>query len=226
MITIKIAFVLRLVDDFSGKTIVNKKFVFRKEGRLVKPIQKEEGLYVFLEPMNDVEQIEIEGPEYHTCVIEVTKAKLDKKCPILNVRLYGKKGGKFSYTYSLVEGTLKREKEICQTQVCVKKESGIGISFKEIKIIEGRQHLVAYGFTKENILGKTFGLSSGNKMEVFVITDKIGINEYVIEGELTGKYPDRAPVQRIYRSVTDANGRYAIPVPEGELEQLSDVIML
>ena len=48
MIRMKIAFVLRLVDDFSGMDIRKTKFVFSIGGRVVHPIEKEEGLFVFI----------------------------------------------------------------------------------------------------------------------------------------------------------------------------------
>ena len=226
MVITKIAFVLRLVDDFSGKVILRKRFQFRKDGNLLKPIQKEEGLYVFLEPMNDIEQIEIEGFDYHSCVVEVDKAKLDKKNPVLNVRLYGRRGGSFSYAHSLLEGRLEEGETVFPALVCVPRRTGTGLSLKEIRKADGKQHLIAYGFTKEILQGKTFGLSSGDSMEVFIITERIGMNEYAIEGNITREYPDKTPIQRVYCSVTNKDGNYAIPVPDGEAEQACGVIVI
>ena len=49
MIQIRIAFVLRLVDDFTGACIKRKSFRFWTDEKILHPVQKEEGLYVFLE---------------------------------------------------------------------------------------------------------------------------------------------------------------------------------
>lgn len=224
MITTKVAFVLQLTDDFSGKVISRKKFMFQKNGQLLKPVEKEEGLYVFLEPMGDTEWILITGADYYPYMVKVEKETLDRQNPILNVRMYGRPGGSFPYRCSLLEG--KAEGKDLPVEVCGKKKKSTGISLKEIRTVDGEQHLIVHGFTKEQLIGKTFAMSSKKDTEVFVITEKVGMNEYKIEGALTGKYPDKTPIDRVYRSVTDENGNYAIPVEVGEQEQISEVIIL
>ena len=65
MIRMKIAFVLRMIDDFSGMCIHEKVFTFVANGRAVHPVEKKEGLYVFLEP-------------YETCTIYVDGKTTDE----------------------------------------------------------------------------------------------------------------------------------------------------
>ena len=49
MIRMKIAFALRLVDDYSGKDIRKNSFLFSIGERIVHPVEKENGLYIFLD---------------------------------------------------------------------------------------------------------------------------------------------------------------------------------
>ena len=44
MIRVKIAFVLRMVDDYSGQCIRKNRFLFTIGERVVHPVEKEEGL--------------------------------------------------------------------------------------------------------------------------------------------------------------------------------------
>ena len=88
MIQIRIAFVLRLVDDFTGACIKRKSFRFWTDEKILHPVQKEEGLYVFLEPLEHPARITIEGTDYYPCTVEVDKHILDPEEPIADIRLY------------------------------------------------------------------------------------------------------------------------------------------
>ena len=48
MIQMRMAFALRLVDDFTGQCIRKKGFLFSVEGRVIHPVEKDEGLYIFM----------------------------------------------------------------------------------------------------------------------------------------------------------------------------------
>lgn len=96
MIQIRIAFVLRLVDDFTGACIKRKSFRFWTDEKILHPVQKEEGLYVFLEPLEHPARITIEGTDYYPCTVEVDKHILDPEEPIADIRLYGRSGKVYS----------------------------------------------------------------------------------------------------------------------------------
>ena len=51
MIRHKLSFALRLIDDFTGKIVGKTSCIFQMDGRLISTIYKEEGLYLFMEPM-------------------------------------------------------------------------------------------------------------------------------------------------------------------------------
>ena len=92
MIRMKIAFALRLVDDYSGKDIRKNSFLFSIGERVVHPIEKENGLYIFLEPQEAVTRIHLEGPDYHACTVQVEKKLLSQEEPVAEVRMYRKPG--------------------------------------------------------------------------------------------------------------------------------------
>ncbi|MBR5509412.1 MAG: hypothetical protein IKV59_05110 [Lachnospiraceae bacterium] len=223
----KIAFVLRMVDDYSGQCIRKKKFCFSIGNRVVHPIEKAEGLYVFLEPQPDDVRVWIEGTDYHSCSVSIQKKLLNPEEPVADVRLYGKAGKGYSYSCGWLTGMLDKKEMQFPVQVCARKSRPTGLVLKECRQIEGEYWLFFQGFTRENLLGKPYLLESGEQAVPFILAEKRGINEYriEIEGE-PPKWKAGTPLERIYRSVTDAYGAYAIPVDHGEEELIQEVMIL
>ena len=73
MIQMRMAFALRLVDDFTGQCIRKKGFLFSVEGRVIHPVEKDEGLYLFMEPQESVTRVRIESTDYHSCSVLIEK---------------------------------------------------------------------------------------------------------------------------------------------------------
>ena len=118
MIQIRIAFVLRLVDDFTGTCIKRKSFRFWTDEKILHPVQKEEGLYVFLEPLEHPARITIEGTDYYPCTVEVDKHILDPEEPIADIRLYGRSGKVYSGGREYRTGNHSDKKErLCRIKV-------------------------------------------------------------------------------------------------------------
>lgn len=226
MIRMKIAFVLRLVDDFSGRDIRKRKFVFSIGGRVVQPIEKEEGLYVFLEPQEDETRVWIEGTDYYSCSALIQKKLLNPEEPIADVRLYGKAGRNLPYSYGVLEGVLNEKDIRFPAEVYAKRSKPTGLSLKEYRKAAG-DWLILQGFTQENLLGKPYMFQNRDETIAFILTEKQGINEYRIDflGEPPSKLKSGMPLERIYRSVTDEKGVYAIPVECGEEENIQDVMV-
>lgn len=228
MIQMKIAFVLRLVDDFSGQCIQKKKFIFSIGNRVVHPVEKPEGLYVFLEPLDSDTRIWIEGSDYYPCSVLVQKQKLSKEEPVAEIRLYGKIGKSFPYSCEFLTGMLANMQSHVPTEVYARRVRPTGLVFKEYKEIEGQHWIWFQGFTKEKLLGKPYVLGEEKEAVPFILMEKRGINEYRIE--LEGTFPMQiekgACLHRIYRSVTDEKGTYAIPVDSGEEQKIEEVMVL
>lgn len=224
MIRMKIAFVLRLLNDFSGSCIKERGFVFFVNGRVVHPVVKEEGSYVFLEPVETVTRLVIESPAYHTCSVVVDKRSLNPEEPVAEIRLYEKAGKQQSKNAAFLEGVYGKAKQY-PLEVYAKKSSPLGLLVKEYRNIEGEHWILFSGFTKESLLGKTWSIDDPKTPVLVILQEKRGINEYraeIIRGE-PEKIRSGTPVSRIYRSVTDRMGAYAIPVESGEENRIIEV---
>lgn len=227
MIRMKIAFVLRLINDYSGNCIKEKGFVFAANERVCHPVEKEEGLYVFLEPIENHTRIQIESPFYHPCSVVIDKTVLDPEEPIAEVRLYEKAGKQISKTAGFLTGTLEA---FCgyPVEVYAKKEKPLGLAVRECQKIGAEYWIQFSGFTKETLLGKTWMMADEKEPVLVILQEKRGINEY--RAEIIGGEPEKirsgTPVYRIYRSVTDRSGAYAIPVESGEETKILEVATL
>lgn len=224
MIRMKIAFVLRLINDFSGKCIREHGFTFLVNGRVVHPVIKEEGSYVFLEPMEKVTRLVIESPLYHSCSVSIDQSVLDPKEPIAEVRLYERAGKQISKTAAFLEGIYQNSSRY-PVEVYAIKSSPLGLQVKEYRRIEDGHWIIFSGFTKETLLGKTWILDDPDNPVLMILQEKRGINEYraeLIRGE-PEKIRSGTPISRAYRSVTDRFGAYAIPVESGEETKIIEV---
>lgn len=224
MIRMKIAFALRLINDFSGNCIKEKGFSFVINEKVVHPVAKEEGLYIFLEPMEERTRMWIESPYYHSCSVMIDKTVLDPMEPVAEVRMYEKAGNRVSRAVSFLTG-------ICETgkhspmEVYAKKSSPLGLVVKEYRRIEKEHWIIFSGFTMEKVLGKTWLLDQPKNPVFLILQEKRGINEYraeILRGD-PEKIRSGTPVYRIYRSVTDPQGGYAIPVESGEETKILEV---
>lgn len=227
MIRMKIAFVLRLINDFSGNCIKEKGFTFIINERTIHPVAKEEGIYVFLEPMEESTRVIIEHTDYHPCSVVIQKKLLNPEEPVADVRLYEKAGKRFSKNVSIYTGIFPTDRKM-PVEVYAKKSKALGLTVREYKNIEGEYWIMFSGFTKEQILGKTWLLEDPENPVVLILLDKRGINEYrveIISGE-PEKIRSGTPICRVYRSVTDRLGVYAIPVESGEETKILEVAAL
>lgn len=224
MIRMKIAFALRLINDFSGNCIKEKGFSFAINEKTVHPVIKEEGLYIFLEPMETYTRLRINSPYYHSCSVVIDKTSLDPMEPVAEVRMYEKAGNRVSKAVSFLMGSCQCENNHPK-EVYAKKSSPLGLQVKEYRRIEEEHWILFSGFTTEKILGKTWILDQPKNPVLLILQEKRGINEYraeIIRGE-PEKIRSGTPIYRIYRSVTDPHGGYAIPVESGEETKILEV---
>ena len=228
MIQIRIAFVLRLVDDFTGACIKRKSFRFWTDEKILHPVQKEEGLYVFLEPLEHPARITIEGTDYYPCTVEVDKHILDPEEPIADIRLYGRSGKVYSGSREYRTGVLNIKGQELPAEVYIRREKPTGLMYREYRKLENSHWILFQGFTKEDLIGKTCVLGRERDAFPFIIMEKRGINEYRIEpcGPVPDQIKEGEPLARIYRSVTDQDGSYAIPVEAGEGQSTEEVMLL
>ena len=77
MIRHKLSFALRLVDDFTGRKLPRTACIFKVDGRLITTTYKEEGFFLFMEPMEDPVTIQIEASDYFSKEVTVDQKKLN-----------------------------------------------------------------------------------------------------------------------------------------------------
>ena len=227
MIQMKIAFVLRLINDFSGKCIKEKGFTFKINDRIAKPVVKDEGVYVFLEPMETKTKVTIESVFYHSCSVWIDKKSLNPEEPVAEVRLYEKAGKQISRAAGILTGIYENEKKH-PVEVYAKKSNSLGLAVRGYRNIEGEHWFLFSGFTKETLLGKLWMIDDPENPVVMILDEKRGINEYhaeVLYGD-PEKVSSGTPIFRVYRSVTDRQGGYAIPVDGGEETKILEVFSL
>ena len=227
MIQMKVAFVLRLINDFSGKCIKEKGFAFKVNDRIVHPVVKDEGVYVFLEPMEAKTKVTIESVYYHSCNVWIHKKSLNPEEPVAEVRLYEKAGKQVSRTAGFLTGIYENADKY-PMEVYAKKSNSLGLTFREYRNIEGELWFLFSGFTKESLLGKLWMIDDPENPVIIILHEKRGINEYhaeVIHGE-PEKVRSGTPIVRVYRSVTDRQGGYIIPVDGGEETKILEVFTL
>ena len=153
MIRMKIAFVLRMIDDFSGSCINEKVFTFAVNGRVVHPVEKDEGLYVFLEPYEACTRVWIESAFYHSCSVMIDKRALNPAEPVAEVRLYAKSGRALLRAGGLYTGVYKEGKEF-PLEVYAKKSSTPGLIVREYRNIEGGHWWLFQDLRKKHFLEK------------------------------------------------------------------------
>lgn len=211
----KLSFALRLIDDFTGRKLSKVACIFKLDGRLISSIYKEEGFYLFLEPMERPCTMQIEAENYFPGVVLIDQKDLDPSYPVVEVRLYHKPGGQFPYRCSLCCGRIEPPNPGEPFMVYGINDKDSGYTLKAVRDVGENTMIELAGYNKEKLSGRVFGLGSGKNLEVFVILEKGGINDYLIAGKLKKPHKKGEKLLRVYRTYTDSEGNYVLPVEEG-----------
>lgn len=172
MIQMRMAFALRLVDDFTGQCIRKKGFLFSVEGRVIHPVEKDEGLYLFMEPQESVTRVRIESTDYHSCSVLIEKKQLNPDEPVADVRLYGKPGRGHPYPHEYLTGKIESSRTAFPAEVYAARTRPTGLIFREYRKGPDGEWIFFQGFTKENLIGKPFMAGSGSETARFIPMEK------------------------------------------------------
>ena len=96
-----------------------------------------------------------------------------------------------------------------------------GYALKAVKDMDAVTMIELTGYNKEKLPGRVFGLGEGKDLEVFVITEKSGMNDYLISGKLKKNHKKGEKLLRVYRTYADGDGNYVLPVAEGTEDQIT-----
>ena len=221
MIRHRLSFALRLIDDFTGRKIGKTGCTFQMDGRFISTIYKEEGFYLFLEPMECPCTLQIEAQDYFPGTVLIDKKTLDPTYPVVDVRLYHKPGGQFAYRCSLCCGRIEPPQRGQPFMVYGISSVDSGYALKAVKDMDAVTMIELTGYNKEKLPGRVFGLGEGKDLEVFVITEKSGLNDYLISGKLKKNHKKGEKLLRVYRTYADGDGNYVLPVAEGTEDQIT-----
>lgn len=219
----KLSFALRLIDDFTGRKIGRTSCIFKTDERFIPTIYKEEGVYLFLEPMECPCTVQIEAQDYFPGMVLIDRRDLDPKYPVVDVRLYHKPGGQFPYRCSLCCGRIEPPQPGKPFMVYGISSVDSGYALKAVKDMDDASVIELTGYNKEKLPGRVFGLGNKKDLEVFVITEKTGINDYAISGKLKKNHQKGDRLFRIYRTYADGDGNYVLPVAEGTEDKITVV---
>ena len=218
MIRHKLSFALRLVDDFTGRKLPRTACIFTVDGRPVSATYKEEGFYLFMEPIECPVTIRIEANGYFPGAVTVDSKKLNPSYPVVDVRLYHKPGGQFPYRCSICGGQVQPSTDGKPFMVYGISNADSGYMLKNVREAETGTILELSGYHKEKLTGRVFGLGSEETLDVFVILEQEGMNGYRIFGELKHPHKKGEKLKPVYRTLADGNGNYVMPVAEGTVD--------
>ncbi|MBR2948352.1 MAG: hypothetical protein IKC46_00670 [Lachnospiraceae bacterium] len=220
MIRHKLSFALRLVDDFTGRKLVGKVTQFYADERPISVTYKEEGFYLFMEPIECPVTVRIEANDYFVKTVTIDQKKLDPSFPVAEVRLYHKPGGSFQYRCSLCGGQITPPNPGTPFLVYGISELDSGYMLKNAGSDESGYFLELMGYHKEKLTGRVFGLGSNDTLDVFVIQKQESTNIYRIDQPLMHTHRKGDKLRLVYRTYADGNGNYVLPVAEGSVDQV------
>jgi hypothetical protein len=218
------------MDDHSGLIIRKHKFRFELDGAVVRPIEKEEGYFVFLEPVPEYAELKITSGTYHTSTIRIVKETTDKQIALHEVRLYVKPGGRYCGGSSFHNGKIESQGPVFPIVVGVKSSKSTNLLFSKICEKEDKSYLSCKELLNNTMhvlsVGKTYCITTKKQTDILIILKRTDTHEYLIEGNISPDHSPGTPIERIYRSITDENGYYSIPLSADETDNPMDVLTL
>ncbi|MCL2056101.1 MAG: hypothetical protein FWH02_02650 [Oscillospiraceae bacterium] len=207
MIDFKVSFALLLYDEFDGAPITDPSVIFRWDGRLVTPLRKREGFYVFrgLEPNRA--ELEIERPHFHKTREYVDPGGLDPGYPVVRVRL----ARKFPGTFSDCEWLEGEYPEGCDVMAFAE-EARARFSAPE------EDRVTVLNCPAALLIGRRFSLRP-EKADTFLLTQSPAPGVYLADKKLPGSV--KQVYYRAYLSKCGPDGRYHIPVEFGQIGKIT-----
>lgn len=215
MIVWSVDFALLLYDEFNGAKINDASVIFRTEGRMVTPLRKNEGFYVFRNMGKDALELEISRPRYLAHRLQLDKNTLDPLFPVVSVRLLRDHSNSFP-DCEWIDGTCQNS-----TDVIALATHEPSVKIHSIEQQDAGTTIGIQGFTVQRLLGYRFAL--GEDKESFVISQKLSSNSYQTDSKLTRPHKAGEALSRVYLTKSDSKGNYHIPVELGQKARITKV---
>jgi hypothetical protein len=209
LLDFKVDFALLLNDEFDGAPITDANVLFLHDGRIVTPLRKREGFYVFLGLGQPEIALKISRPHYHSVFKRVIKSGLDPGNPVEWVRLRRAYSDVFS-DCDWLHGRAPPGAEV------------LAFSKEELKLQIGEEQnrLTLLGQTAGRLLGRRFALTEKNP-ETFLLTQSPAPGVYLSDKALDAPRGFAQSAIRAYLSKSGSDGCYHIPIEHGQSEKIS-----
>jgi hypothetical protein len=201
--TCKIDFALLLHDEFDGAPINDAGVIFRHEGRVLTPIRKSEGFYVFCGLGLLETELEISRPRYLKKTKRIYKNRLDPGNPVEYIRLM--REGNFSDCEWLHTSSPPNSKVFAV--------SGVKTQIKQHG--EEKNLLSIPGGTAAMLVGRRF-VADVKSGDTFLITRMVTPGVYLTSRDIPASGSAARHIARVYLSQSDSDGRCRIPVEHGQ----------
>ena len=103
----RLSLALRLVDTTTGRTVLDRNTVLRRDGRLVHPMHKADGTLIFLGGARQNFKLEVHCAGFRPRQLEVDYAVLDERLPLLELHLIPGPDYRQPFPCLTLKGTLK-----------------------------------------------------------------------------------------------------------------------
>ncbi len=211
-------FALILYDDFTGKPITLGGQLFHINDRLVRPIAKPEGFYVFAGLQGDVFDVVITGGKYMEEKIRVDITTLKKSNPVVPVYMYRRYQAGFS-DCDFVQGALAP-----RAMVYALKQSKAPMKLVAINKVNEDTAVMMSGYFYKPVEQLNFFLGTQEKGEIFRTQEILPDKSYLLTDGLAKKHKSGEAITRLYATRCDEDGNYYIPVDIGEKSFIKTVI--
>ena len=214
MLDHKVDFALLLYDEFNGSAIADASVLFRCDGRMVTPLRKKEGFYVFRGLGTAEINVEISRPHYHKKQKRILRNRLDPGNPVARARLMREHPGAFA-DCEWLHGNGPPNSEV----LAFMQEEQMKLQVGE----EDKSRLTVLGYATGNLVGRRFALDKKNG-GTFLITRMLTPGVYLADRALPFSPKDARPIIWAYLSRSGTDGKYHIPVEKGRTSGISDTV--
>lgn len=212
MVKHSLNFVLLMYDDFSGELLTGPEYRFQVNGRMVHPLRKPEGFFVFNGLEWEAEYtVEILSVKYRSRRICVENSGADPPSKVRDVRLL--RNGNYHFPdCDFLKGQCLSGTEVFAFS---KTESK---TFRLQSAVNGGKsdRIFLLGFGKRTVAPLRYALGAGKTREIFLLRNRNSDGSYQTEPRLLHTHKAGESFIRTYYDSCGEDGSFAVPVAKGE----------
>lgn len=203
----KLDLLIRLVDTTTGAIVTERDVQFQRDGKDVRPVQRGNGNYVFLNTGRDDCTLDVRVFDYETAQVTIRYEELDAFLPMKDVFLIPSENTAKGEQVLSLAGHLSGIEAIEAVR--------LGRSYCTVKNFDARKRIMnlfkANGPSMEEI---SYGLIHADNMtfEAFTVEKVISPVSLKLKKPLQEEFRENAPISRIVYGQWNAEGDYLLRV--------------